>query len=733
MIAEKRVAVGMVDPDRQPHWLDRVHSPTFPFSRETFLWAIIISLAVVTRLYDLGNRVMSHDEIVHALTAWQFFKGEGYIYLPYAHGPLQFHLLAFTYAFLGASDATSRVPAAFFGIAGVCLVYFFRRDLGRWGALAAAAGMVFSPYLLYYERYARNESFIVVWGLLTFLAVLRYLKFRSNRWLYIFTAVLALHFCTKETAFIYAAILAFYLILRLCARVISVRPQHWLRWMIREPEADVFVVLVITISPLLAGIPMTFFNLNPWIGGDPFLRLTDTKYLASILVCFLPLTVLSAMVGWVWDRIRFARVLLIFYGIFLLLYSNVFSSPVGWATGIIGGLNYWLAQQSVQRGGQPWYYYIALQIPLYEYLPALLTLIAPIPLWREWSRRRKIHREDGNTAAPPEIQRTTASDIEMPIFLLFWAVAALVSFSIAGEKMPWLTVHITLPCILIGGWVVNQLLCCVSCEQSAKQGGWMNWILAPILLLSTAWAIGDWLGVRIPFAGTDYESLSLSAEFICTVSVSLIGWVFLIILNRKKANFILGQTAAIAGIGWLFLLTIHTSLAASFANANLPNEFIYYAQFSPGVRTVIQNIETFAQNKSKGSGLTIVSDKNTSWTFRWYLREYPNVKYVDDSLPHNLDDIDILLVSPANWNRAEELSMGIYNRWEGVRIWWPNLDYMNLDIERATFALSDPAYREALWDIWYYRDFIQYSQTTHEEVVPENWPVAERMRMYSRP
>ncbi len=30
-----------------------------------------------------------------------------------------------------------------------------------------------------------------------------------------------------------------------------------------------------------------------------------------------------------------------------------------------------LAQQGVHRGSQPWYYYLLIQIPLYEFLPAL--------------------------------------------------------------------------------------------------------------------------------------------------------------------------------------------------------------------------------------------------------------------------------------------------------------------------------------------------------------------------
>jgi predicted membrane-bound mannosyltransferase len=40
--------------------------------------------------------------------------------------------------------------------------------------------------------------------------------------------------------------------------------------------------------------------------------------------------------------------------------------------------------------------------------------------------------------------------------LVFWSVISLVGFSYAGEKMPWLTVHISLPlCLLEAGGLDN--------------------------------------------------------------------------------------------------------------------------------------------------------------------------------------------------------------------------------------------------------------------------------------
>ena len=43
-------------------------------------------------------------------------------------------------------------------------------------------------------------------------------------------------------------------------------------------------------------------------------------------------------------------------------------------------------------------------------------------------------------------------------FFLFWLVTSLVAFSIAGEKMPWLGTHLTVPLILLSGWYFGRIV-----------------------------------------------------------------------------------------------------------------------------------------------------------------------------------------------------------------------------------------------------------------------------------
>ena len=203
-------------------WLDHPIFSSPVITLEKLIFAIILILAIFTRFYLLEPRVMSHDETSHTYFSWLFYKGLGYAHDPVTHGPMQFHLVALSYFLFGDSDTTARIPAVLFSIATVAFMWYYRRYLGRAGALVAALLMTISPFMLYYGRYVRNESFVAFFGVVMLWSILRYIDTGKPRYLYALTAVTVLHFCTKETSYIYAAqallFLALYLVYRLTQR-----------------------------------------------------------------------------------------------------------------------------------------------------------------------------------------------------------------------------------------------------------------------------------------------------------------------------------------------------------------------------------------------------------------------------------------------------------------------------------------------------------------------------------
>src|SRR5688572_7217421 len=101
----------------------------------------------------------------------------------------------------------------------------------------------------------------------------------------------------------------------------------------------------------------------------------DTRSMTVVGIFVAVFFLISVLVGMLWNR-DWWKYAAIFWGIYIILFTTFFTNAAGFFTGIVGSLGYWLVQQGVERGSQPEYYYLLVQIPMYEYLPALGTIVA---------------------------------------------------------------------------------------------------------------------------------------------------------------------------------------------------------------------------------------------------------------------------------------------------------------------------------------------------------------------
>jgi 4-amino-4-deoxy-L-arabinose transferase-like glycosyltransferase len=234
--------------EQQTNWLERPIHPAMPaVTNEIAIFAGILIVAIITRFYNLEARVMSHDESLHTYFSWLLYRGQGYQHTPMMHGPFQFHILALTYFIFGVSDLTARIPSVLFSIATVWMVWYWRRFLGNWGALVAGIMMVLSPYMLYYGRYVRNESYVGFSGILLLYGILRYMETGGKRYLYMVTLATVLHFCAKETAFIYTAQALLFLGIYFISRITR-RPWQ------ENPNLYRIFIIILAVVVLLGGI-----------------------------------------------------------------------------------------------------------------------------------------------------------------------------------------------------------------------------------------------------------------------------------------------------------------------------------------------------------------------------------------------------------------------------------------------------------------------------------------------
>ncbi|MBI2331124.1 MAG: glycosyltransferase family 39 protein, partial [Chloroflexi bacterium] len=515
----------------------------------------------------------------------------------------------------------SRIPAVLFSIAIVWMVWHWRRYLGKWGALITAFLLVISPYMLYYGRYVRNESFVGFSGVVMLYAILRHLEVGGKKYLYILAAALMLHFTAKETSFIYTAQALLYLvvyfiiqvsrtpwrgatrdyrsfIISLCVTILLAGVTVGYGLYTRDMETITSTETAIPANPDAAPLPPSGPAISPltfalaiaavialvvtayflirgytWerlrtnrsfellmIAGtivlpqlSPFLiNLTDVtipttgpevralagdwRAILTIGACLLATFLIATAIGIIWNPSKWWKTSLVFWVPYTILYTTVFTNPNGFFTGAIGSLGYWLVQQGVERGSQPWYYYLLVQIPIYEFLPALGLILALILGFRrkvslplEWEVDMIDGTFDGNwesTAQPtPEQQETYTRElnfVNMFSLLVWWSISSFLAFTIAGERMPWLTYHIALPMILITGWALGYIIDNTNWEALKEKKIVLGIVATTIFIVSAANLVYAWSSPARPFQGVALEQLQATNLFLLPLFVSIL-------------------------------------------------------------------------------------------------------------------------------------------------------------------------------------------------------------------
>jgi len=780
-------------------WLDRPVAALLNADWETLVFALILILAVLSRFYNLEPRVMSHDENSHVYYSWRLYKGDGYQHTPITHGPLLFHITAFSYFLFGDSDTSARIPYALFGFAAVAFIWAYRRYLGRAGTLIAAGLMLISPYMLYYSRYVRNEAFIMLFGVITIWAVLRYLETGKDKYTYWLTAATVLHFTAKETSFIYTAQVLLFLGLLF---VYQVTQQKWERKSDRTAfigsliAAFSFLALAIGVKALAAsatapvegeisssGTPVIFTVLPAALSGVSLLvalffvvrgytweRLRKNRPFGLILllvtlilphmvafpvqltgwdpldystagiirtaIFLVPIGLLAIGIGIFWDKRLWLINAAIFYIPFTLLYTTFFTNGTGFFSGLVGSLGYWLEQQGVQRGSQPWYYYTLLQVPVYEFLTALGTWVTVgILIARKVSGTPLVSDspETGEDSAPKGESQPQGQLLYL-LLTGFWLVTSTVAYTIAGEKMPWLTVHIALPLILFSGWGFGQLVEGLNWKAIRSQRGLLMVLLILVFLVSLSAALGSLLSPNHPFSGKGLNQLNSTLRFVFGLLTAIgsgaaIAW----LLKGWDDLAMLGRLGLTVFFGILAVLTARAAYRAAYINYDNPTEYLVYAHSATGVKRALAQIQELSERTTDGLDMLVAYDDETTYPYWWYLRNYTNQRYYAASPTRDLRDAPAILVGDNNYAKIEPVVGQAYYEFDYNRIWWPNQDYYDLTWGRIVNALTNPEMRAALWEIWLNRDYTKYAEVTGSTTLTlPTWDPADRMRLYIR-
>lgn len=679
--------------------LDRPIFGTGPVPWWTLIALLVGLFIILTRFWALDSRAYSHDESIHAWESWRLYTGQGYLHDPTYHGPFLYHITALVFALFGDNDVTPRLATALFGVLIAFSPLLFTKWLGKNGALMAMILMAVSPVLMHRSRFIRHDHFAILANLLLFYAILQYLEKREAKYLYWAAAAVALGFTGKETTFITYFIFGTFLAVCYLAHLWR---EGWRSWR-TDPTLDLLIVIGTLIMPL--GTPFLIVLL----GRDPLDYSPSGIYFSAAI--FFVVLAASAGIGLWWDRRRWPICAGIFYGIFVPFFTTMFTNGQGFATGMIGQLGYWLAQHGVKRGGQPWFYYLVL-LPLYEFLPIILSLAGAV--YYIFGRAPARAEALGDEAMPPGEGPAT-----LPVlpFIIYWGAMAFLMYSWAGEKMPWLMMHLVVPMHLLGGWALGRLL---QADWHALRERGALWLL--LLFPLFVYTLGRVIALR-PSGGTTSEELYRTMAWFLAVAVAFIAAGFARMLLRRLNRREGWRMFALSGVAVLLALTVRFAWMASFINADVANEFLVYAQGAPDVRIVAQEITALSERLTGGLFLKVAYDSEASWPFVWYLRDFENAQFFGDK-PAGPLDAEVVLVGLGNEAATKPFLGDRYYRRVYRLIWWPNQNwYMRMSLKGLWQDLQDKAARQRLWNVLFYRKY---------DVSLASWPFVSEIAMHIR-
>lgn len=495
------------------------------------------------------------------------------------------------------------------------------------------------------------------------------------------------------------------------------------------------------------------------------------------LLAWIPLIAVSTIVGLAWDWRRWLVAAAIFYAIFAFFFTTVFTNIAGLATGMVYSLGYWLEQQGVRRGSQPQYYYLLIIMPFYEFLPILGSVLAmlagTVMFWRR--RRRQVEAaealklaaltdeqtvddimtvegEDPVAVTDPNPKRKLTAEeaeairaetrlTELSFLLTFsWlAVLNLVGYSLAGEKMPWLGTHLTMPMIFLSAWYFGGIIERVNFKLFVRRG-WILLAMVTLLLVTVIQALRPLLLGEGPFGGLRQDQLMQTYGWLAAVGIS--GGVAYVVMRLSETTGArhLRQMLAIGIFAIMSVLTFRSAWIASFINYDYPNEFLVYAHAAPAIKWVLDDIEELSLRTTDGYELRFAYDNSVSWPYSWYFRNYPNAVFVGENpTVQNLEDAIVVVVGDDKRGVVEPILEDRYQRFDHMRLWWPMQDYFNLTAERVQNALdfspenaNAAQIRRGMFDIWWSRDYTTYGQATEKTFNLTRWPVSDTMHVYIR-
>lgn len=388
------------------------------------LFAALLVVLCVSRLAGLGVRLPHHDEMVHITFSEALAFDGTYRASPAYHGPLLYHLEAGVFRLLGSDLWQARLVPALAGLAAALgLIGLAWRESGRHVAVAVAVLVTLSPSWLYYSRFDAHDSLILLMTVLVAWGRWQWMRARLRDAAWLVVVALALAWSTKLNALFLAVAIALW---PLVWRVAS--PEHARTHPARWPGSGLVIVPLVAAAAIVGALFWTTFLAHRQ--DAPF----TPALLSTLRAAFTDsVTYWSSLHGQ--ERLGGP---FHYYAALLTLYEPLLVTGVGLA--LVGAWRrtarpWTLAAGALLAGAaltaMLWPAASTVRGLVHLHLPHVLVL--PLAAAALWTLARA-HGRAGDDAG---------------VWWVWMAATQTVLYGYAGEKVPWLTVHVALPWFMV--------------------------------------------------------------------------------------------------------------------------------------------------------------------------------------------------------------------------------------------------------------------------------------------
>ena len=166
-----------------------------------------------------------------------------------------------------------------------------------------------------------------------------------------------------------------------------------------------------------------------------------------------------------------------------------------------------------------------------------------------------------------------------------------------------------------------------------------------------------------------------------------------------------------------------------------------YAHGAPATKSIVlEQLEELSMRLYGDKSIKVAYDSDVSWPYTWYLREYPNKVYFGDNASQSLNDSPVVIVGSKNWANVDPFLANNYVKHDYTFLWWPMEEYRKFSwpalvgnpTDETQRGLGNAGVRQALWDIFWHRDYTKYGEVFGGTYTAGQWPVRHDLRLYIR-